>query len=116
MYTFRNHVLNCEMYQVLAMKVDELRSTVEGAEDIDAWSLENTALHAQLNFFEDAKVWAVYDITKAGTIQMKVESQLRVCQNIIHAKDKELTKALAELSRAKDLLANLEVPGYADRS
>ncbi|KAL2529617.1 hypothetical protein Fot_22218 [Forsythia ovata] len=30
MYTSRYHVLNCELYKVLAMKVDELRSTVGG--------------------------------------------------------------------------------------
>ncbi|KAL2529726.1 hypothetical protein Fot_22327 [Forsythia ovata] len=28
MYTSRSHVLNCELYKVLTMKVDELRSTV----------------------------------------------------------------------------------------
>ncbi|KAL2553513.1 hypothetical protein Fot_07132 [Forsythia ovata] len=31
MYTSRSHVLNCELYKVLVMKVDELRSTVGGA-------------------------------------------------------------------------------------
>ncbi|KAL2538655.1 hypothetical protein Fot_20046 [Forsythia ovata] len=30
MYTSWSHVLNCELYKVLAMKVDELRSTVGG--------------------------------------------------------------------------------------
>ncbi|KAL2559362.1 hypothetical protein Fot_04101 [Forsythia ovata] len=30
MYTSRSHVLNCELYKVLAMKVDELHSTVGG--------------------------------------------------------------------------------------
>ncbi|KAL2483096.1 hypothetical protein Fot_44540 [Forsythia ovata] len=30
MYTSRSHVLNCELYKVLAMKVGELRSTVGG--------------------------------------------------------------------------------------
>ncbi|KAL2553202.1 hypothetical protein Fot_06821 [Forsythia ovata] len=89
--------------------------------DIDPLPSENKILHAQLAFFEDAKARAIYDITKVGTIQMvcvqaqrKVESQLRACQNMIHAKDKELTKALTELSRAKDLLANLGVPGYTN--
>ncbi|KAL2550128.1 hypothetical protein Fot_11658 [Forsythia ovata] len=33
---------------------------------------------------------------------------------MVHAKDKELTEALVELSKAKDLLANLGVPNYAD--
>ncbi|KAL2553462.1 hypothetical protein Fot_07081 [Forsythia ovata] len=46
--------------------------------------------------------------------QRKVESQLRASQNMIYAKDKELTEALAKLSRAKDLLANLGVSGYVD--
>ncbi|KAL2494219.1 hypothetical protein Fot_37976 [Forsythia ovata] len=30
MYTSRGQVLNCELYKVIAMKVDELRSTVGG--------------------------------------------------------------------------------------
>ncbi|KAL2483323.1 Uncharacterized protein Fot_44767 [Forsythia ovata] len=30
MYTSQSHVLNCKLYKVLAMKVDELRSTVGG--------------------------------------------------------------------------------------
>ncbi|KAL2479154.1 hypothetical protein Fot_48168 [Forsythia ovata] len=30
-----SHVLNCELYKVLAMKIDELRSTAMGAKDID---------------------------------------------------------------------------------
>ncbi|KAL2553532.1 Uncharacterized protein Fot_07151 [Forsythia ovata] len=35
MYTSQYHVLNCELYKVLTMKIDELHSTVVGAEDID---------------------------------------------------------------------------------
>ncbi|KAL2514574.1 hypothetical protein Fot_28545 [Forsythia ovata] len=30
MYTSQSHVLNCELYKVMAMKVDELRSNVGG--------------------------------------------------------------------------------------
>ncbi|KAL2501654.1 hypothetical protein Fot_35502 [Forsythia ovata] len=103
------------------MKFDNLRSTVGGGEDIDALRLENKDLWEQLAIFKDARVRAIYDITKAGTIQRaciqaqrKAESQLRACRNMICAKDKELTKALTELSKVKDLLANLGVPGYAN--
>ncbi|KAL2553212.1 hypothetical protein Fot_06831 [Forsythia ovata] len=32
MYTSRSHVLNCELYKVLVMKVDKLRSTIGGAQ------------------------------------------------------------------------------------
>ncbi|KAL2551936.1 hypothetical protein Fot_05555 [Forsythia ovata] len=92
-------------------KVDELRSTVGKGEDINALRLENKDLWEQLAFSEDASAWAIYDITKAGMIQRAcvqaqrtAESQLRACQNMIHAKDKELTEALA----------NIGVPGYAD--
>ncbi|KAL2489326.1 Uncharacterized protein Fot_42618 [Forsythia ovata] len=121
MYTSRSHVLNYVLYKVLAMKVNELRSTVREGEDIDALHSENKDLRAELAFSEEARARAIYDITKTGTIQRAcvqaqrtAESQLRACQNMIHAKDKELTEALTELSRAKDLLANLGVPGYAD--
>ncbi|KAL2489031.1 hypothetical protein Fot_42323 [Forsythia ovata] len=33
---------------------------------------------------------------------------------MVYSKDKELTEALTELSKAKDLLASLGVPGYVD--
>ncbi|KAL2538677.1 hypothetical protein Fot_20068 [Forsythia ovata] len=103
------------------MKVDELHSKVVGAKDIDALFSKNKALCVQLTVAEDPRARAVYDVTKSGMIQMmcaqsqkKAESQLRSCQNMVHVKDKELTEALAELSKAKDLLANLGVPGYVD--
>ncbi|KAL2500489.1 hypothetical protein Fot_34337 [Forsythia ovata] len=81
------------------MKVDELCYTVVGAEDIDAMRLENQILCSELtvSVFEDTKARAIYDITKSRTIQ-----------------NKELTEALAELSKANELLANLGVLGYAD--
>ncbi|KAL2494119.1 hypothetical protein Fot_37876 [Forsythia ovata] len=103
------------------MKIDKLRSKIVDAEDIDALRLENKALHAQLAVIEDARAQVINNITKSRIIQTmcvqaqkKAESQLRVCQNMIHTKDKELTEVLAELSKVKDLLANLGVPDYAD--
>ncbi|KAL2456375.1 hypothetical protein Fot_56895 [Forsythia ovata] len=121
MYTSRSHVLNCELYKVLVVKADKLHSTVGGGEDINALRSENKGLRVQLTFSKDARARAIYDITKVGTIQRAcvqaqrmAESQLRACQNMIHAKDKELTEALTELSRVKDLLANLGVLGYVD--
>ncbi|KAL2494336.1 hypothetical protein Fot_38093 [Forsythia ovata] len=101
-----------------AMKVGELCSEVMGTEDIDALRSENNAICEQFVVVEDARAPAVYDVTKSGMIQMmcaqvqkKAESQL---WSMVHAKDKELTEALAKLSKAKDLLANLGVSGYAD--
>ncbi|KAL2552390.1 hypothetical protein Fot_06009 [Forsythia ovata] len=103
------------------MKVDELRSTVGRDKDVDALCSENKDLWEQFAFSEDARACDIYDITKAKTIQTacvqvqkKVELQLRSCQNMIHAKDKELTEALIELSKARDLLVKLGVPCYAD--
>ncbi|KAL2557872.1 uncharacterized protein Fot_02611 [Forsythia ovata] len=46
--------------------------------------------------------------------QKKAESQLRSCQSMVHAKDKELTEALTELSKARGMLAKLGVLGYKD--
>ncbi|KAL2494141.1 hypothetical protein Fot_37898 [Forsythia ovata] len=121
MNTARSHVLNCELFNIFAMKIDKLRSKIVDAEDIDALRLENKALHAQLAVIEDARAQVINNITKSRIIQMmcvqaqkKAESQLRVCQNMIHTKDKELTEVLAELSKVKDLLANLGIPDYAD--
>ncbi|KAL2552295.1 Uncharacterized protein Fot_05914 [Forsythia ovata] len=78
---------------------------------------ENKDLREQLTFSEDARGRAIYDITKAKTIQRacvqaqkKAELQLRSCQNMVHANDKELTEALDELSRAQELLAKLGIP------
>ncbi|KAL2508676.1 hypothetical protein Fot_32323 [Forsythia ovata] len=103
------------------MKVDELRSKVVGVEDIDALRSENKAIRAYLAITEDARARAVYDVTKSGMVQRmcaqahkNAKSQLRACQNMVHGKDKEMTGALVELSKAKDLLANLGVPSYAD--
>ncbi|KAL2494310.1 hypothetical protein Fot_38067 [Forsythia ovata] len=121
MYTSRSHVLNCELYKMLEMKVDELHSAIGEDEDAEAMCAENKHLRARLTFSEDARARATYDVTKAQTIQKacvdarnKAESQLKSCQSMIHAKDKELTEALSELTKAKGLLAKLGAPGYAE--
>ncbi|KAL2529090.1 hypothetical protein Fot_21691 [Forsythia ovata] len=117
MCTSCSHVLNCELYKVLEMKVDELRSIIE---DVEAMRAENKDLWARLAFYEDARARATYDVMKARTIQKvcvdaqkKAESQLKSCQSMIYAKDKELTEALNELAKAQGLLAKLGAPGYA---
>ncbi|KAL2493595.1 hypothetical protein Fot_37352 [Forsythia ovata] len=89
-----------------------------------------TAVGATTNFFLD-KVNSGNGIYKemvdtqnypcqAQTIQKacvvarkKAESQLKSCQSMIQAKDKELTEVLNELAKAKGLLAKLGAPGYA---
>ncbi|KAL2545786.1 hypothetical protein Fot_15019 [Forsythia ovata] len=68
MNTAQSHVLNCELYKVLEMNVDDLRSTVAGANDIDAMRLENQIIHSELAIFEDVRARAMYDVTKSGTI------------------------------------------------
>ncbi|KAL2520058.1 hypothetical protein Fot_23981 [Forsythia ovata] len=121
MYTSCSHVLNCELYKMLEMKVDELHSAIGEDEDVEAMRAENKHLRARLVFSEDARTRATYDVTKAQTIQKacvdarkKVESQLKSCQSMIYVKDKELTEALSELAKAKGLLAKLGAPGYAE--
>ncbi|KAL2552795.1 hypothetical protein Fot_06414 [Forsythia ovata] len=121
MYTSHSHVLNCELYKMLEMKVDEIHSVIGEDEDVEAMRAENKHLRARLAFSEDAKTRATYDVTKAQTIQKacvvdwkKVESQLKSCQNMIQAKDKELIEVLSELAKAKGLLAKLGAPGYAE--
>ncbi|KAL2489089.1 hypothetical protein Fot_42381 [Forsythia ovata] len=65
MNTARSHVLNCEAYKMLAMKVDELRSMVVGTDDIDDLRSENNVLRARLVIFEDARAQAVFQLTKS---------------------------------------------------
>ncbi|KAL2471637.1 hypothetical protein Adt_39773 [Abeliophyllum distichum] len=55
MNTAQSHVLNYELYKVLVMKVDILRSTVVGVKDINALRSENKVLCARLAIAEDAR-------------------------------------------------------------
>ncbi|KAL2487581.1 Uncharacterized protein Fot_40873 [Forsythia ovata] len=121
MYTSRSHVLNCELYKMLEMKVDEIHSVIGEDEDAEAMRAENKRLRARLAFSEDARTRATYDVTKAQTIQKacvvtrkKAESQLKSCQSMIQAKDKELTEVLNGLTKAKGLIAKLRAPCYAE--
>ncbi|KAL2514694.1 hypothetical protein Fot_28665 [Forsythia ovata] len=121
MYTSRSHVLNYKMYKLLEMKIDELRSTAGEDEDVEALRRENKDLREKLAFSEDARARATYDIVKARTIkracvdaQKTAELQLKSCQDMVYAKDKELNKVLTELSKAQGLLAKLEASGHAN--
>ncbi|KAL2543871.1 hypothetical protein Fot_13104 [Forsythia ovata] len=44
MYTSRSHVLNCELYKMLEIKVDEIHSVIEEDEDVEAMRAENKRL------------------------------------------------------------------------
>ncbi|KAL2553184.1 hypothetical protein Fot_06803 [Forsythia ovata] len=121
MYTSRSHVLNCELYKILEMKIDEIHSVIGEDEDAEAMRTKIKRLRARVAFSEDARTRTTYDVTKAQTIQKacvvaqkKAESQLKSCQSMIQSKDKELTEVLNELMKAKGLLAKLGVPGYAE--
>ncbi|KAL2549567.1 hypothetical protein Fot_11097 [Forsythia ovata] len=106
---------------VLGIKIDELRSTVVSTKDIEELRSENKILCLRLVVFEDSRAQAEYRITKAETIQRfsikaqkQAELKLKVCEDMDHAKQKELTESLVELSKAKELLAKLGVSGYTD--
>ncbi|KAL2500846.1 Uncharacterized protein Fot_34694 [Forsythia ovata] len=121
MYIFQSHVLKCELYEVLEMMVDELYSTVEDIESIDKLHAENKMICLRLAISKDAKAKAEYRISMAKTIQKlsvktqkQVKLKLKVCEDMAHAQHKKLTEALAEFSKAKELLAKLGVSGYAD--
>ncbi|KAL2530750.1 hypothetical protein Fot_23351 [Forsythia ovata] len=121
MYTSHSHVLNCELYKMLEMRVAEIQSALGEDENAEAMRAEIKRLRARLAFLEDARSRATYDVTKAQTIQKacivaqkKAESQLKSCQNMIQVKDRELTEVLNELAKAKGLLAKLGVPGYTE--
>ncbi|KAL2478971.1 hypothetical protein Fot_47985 [Forsythia ovata] len=121
MYTSHSHVLNCELYKILEMKVDEIHSVIGEDEDVEAIRAEDKHLRVRLVFSEDARTRATYDVTKAQTIQKasvvaqkKAESLLESCQSMIQPKDKELTEVLSELAKAKGLLAKHGAPDYAE--
>ncbi|KAL2488474.1 hypothetical protein Fot_41766 [Forsythia ovata] len=120
MYTSRSHVLNCELYKLLEIRIDEIRSTAGEDEDVEVLRAENKDLRKQLAFSEDVRACTTYDVVKARTIQRAcvdaqktTESQLKSCQDMIYAKYKELNKALTELSKAQALLARFEASGCA---
>ncbi|KAL2514454.1 hypothetical protein Fot_28425 [Forsythia ovata] len=120
MYTSWSHVLNCELYKVLAMKIDGLHSKVVGAKNIEDLRTENNVLYLELVIFKDARAKAEYKVTKAEMLQQlsfkaqkQAELKLNVCEDMAHAKHKELTKALGELSKANELLAKLGASGYS---
>ncbi|KAL2544435.1 hypothetical protein Fot_13668 [Forsythia ovata] len=69
MYTSRSHVLNCELYKMLEMKVDEIHSVLGEVEDAEAMRAEIKHLRARLVFSEDAQTRATYDVTKVQIIQ-----------------------------------------------
>ncbi|KAL2495298.1 hypothetical protein Fot_39055 [Forsythia ovata] len=103
------------------MKVDELNSTIEGAEDIDELCAENKMLCSRLTISENARTKDEYIISMAETIQKlfvkaqkQAELKLKVCKDMAHVTHKELTGALEELSKPKELLAKLGVSGHAD--
>ncbi|KAL2510423.1 hypothetical protein Fot_34070 [Forsythia ovata] len=113
MNTFRSHVLNCELYKVLTMKINELRSTIVDVEDIDELLSKKKIIHSRLAIFEDARTQDEYKITMAKMIQRlsvkarkQVELKLKVCEDMAHAKHKELTEALRSSQRPKNCWPN----------
>ncbi|KAL2538251.1 hypothetical protein Fot_19642 [Forsythia ovata] len=97
MSTAWSHVLNCELYKVLVMKVDELRSTVTGTEDIDELRSENKILCSMLAIYDDAREQAEFKIINSEMIQMlsvsarkQVEWKLKVCEDMSYTKHKQL--------------------------
>ncbi|KAL2537952.1 hypothetical protein Fot_19343 [Forsythia ovata] len=106
---------------MLEMRVAEIQSALGEDENAEAMRAEIKRLRARLAFSKDARSRITYDVTKAQTIQIacivaqkKAESQLKSCQSMIQAKDRELTEVLNELAKAKGLLAKLGVPGYTE--
>ncbi|KAL2522138.1 Uncharacterized protein Fot_26061 [Forsythia ovata] len=69
MYISRSHVLNCELYKILEMRVAEIQSALGEDENAEAMRAEIKRLRVRLAFLEDARSRATYDVTKAQTIQ-----------------------------------------------
>ncbi|KAL2508366.1 hypothetical protein Fot_32095 [Forsythia ovata] len=103
------------------MKVDELLSTATGSKEIDELRSENKILCSRFAISENARAQAEFKIIKSKMIQRlsvntrkQAELKLKVCDDMAYAKYKELTEALAKLSKAKELLAKLGASSYTD--
>ncbi|KAL2528866.1 hypothetical protein Fot_21467 [Forsythia ovata] len=72
MYTSLSHVLNCELYKMLEMKVDEIQSVLGEDKNAEAMRAEIKRLRARLAFSEDVRSRATYDVTKAQTFRRRV--------------------------------------------
>ncbi|KAL2550191.1 Uncharacterized protein Fot_11721 [Forsythia ovata] len=87
MSTTWSHVFNCELYKVLAIKVDELRSMVTGEDDIDELRSENNILCSMLTIFKDARAQAEFKIIKSEMIQrlsLSAQKQAKLKIDNIH--------------------------------
>ncbi|KAL2544934.1 hypothetical protein Fot_14167 [Forsythia ovata] len=82
---------------------------------------ENRVLRSKFVFADEARPQAKYKLMKSKTIQRVcidarkwAKLKQKVCEDMAHAKHKELAEALAELSKAKESLAKLGASNYAD--
>ncbi|KAL2493685.1 hypothetical protein Fot_37442 [Forsythia ovata] len=88
------------------MKVDELRSTIGEDEDVDALCSKNKDLQEQLAFSEDARARAVYDITKAKTIQKACKMILKIVCGTMNIFSRKF--AANNLNKFNNSIANLQ--------
>ncbi|KAL2488794.1 hypothetical protein Fot_42086 [Forsythia ovata] len=99
---------------------DEYRSEPR-VEDIEALRSKHKIVCSRLAVSKDARVQAEFKIIKSETIQRlsisagkQAELKLKVCEDMAYTKHKQLAEALTELAKAKELLAKLGIPGYAN--
>ncbi|KAL2508763.1 hypothetical protein Fot_32410 [Forsythia ovata] len=96
MNTARSHLLNYELYKVLAGYKE---SKAIGSKDSDELHLENKILFSKLDLVKEARWQAEYKAMKAETIQKvcnnakrRAELKLKVYKDMAYAKYKELDK------------------------
>ncbi|KAL2558706.1 hypothetical protein Fot_03445 [Forsythia ovata] len=97
------------------------RLKVVGSEDVNKLRSENKTLHSKLTLADEARAQAKYKLIKFETIQRmcinawkQAEVKLKVCEDMSYTKHKELAEALADLSKANELLAKLGASSCAD--
>ncbi|KAL2545902.1 MLP-like protein [Forsythia ovata] len=118
MSTARSHVLNCELYKVLASYVE---SKTMDSKDDDELPSKNKILHSKLALTEEARHQVEFKAIKSETMQnvcndawRRAELKLKVYEDMAYIKHKDLAGAQVELLKAKELLARLGVQTSAD--
>ncbi|KAL2479220.1 hypothetical protein Fot_48234 [Forsythia ovata] len=118
MSTVRSHVLNYELYKVLAGYEE---SKIMGSEDADELRSENKIFCLKLDLTEEARQQAEYNAVKAKIMQKvcndvrrRAELKLKLYEDMTYAKHKELAEVLADLWRANESLARLWAHTCAD--
>ncbi|KAL2538210.1 hypothetical protein Fot_19601 [Forsythia ovata] len=116
--TVQSHVLNFELYKVL---VGYEESKIVGFEDADELRSKNKVFFSKLDLAEEARRQTEYKVLKVQSIQKvaedarrRAEQKLKMYKDMAYTRHKKLAEAMAELSKANEILARLGAHTCAD--